>query len=84
MVDQQRAERIREILRKHGRLMTDAGSLRVDQDLYEAGLTSLASVNIMLALEEAFDVEFPDQMLTRNVFDSIGSIEAAVGSLVKA
>jgi acyl carrier protein len=84
MVDKERAARIREVLQKHGRLMIDAGALKDDQDLYAAGLTSHASVNIMLALEEAFDVEFPDQMLTRNVFESIAAIDSAVGSLVAA
>jgi len=33
---------------------------------------------VMLALEERFDIEFPDHMLKRGIFESIGSIEAAV------
>jgi acyl carrier protein len=53
-------------------------------DLYDAGMTSHASVNVMLALEEGFDVEFPDRMLTRSVFASIGSICAAIGQLEQA
>jgi acyl carrier protein len=36
----------------------------------------------MLALEEAFDVEFPDRMLTRAVFESVRSITAAVTELL--
>ena len=35
----------------------------------------------MLALEDAFDVEFPDRMLKRSVFESIASISAAVAEL---
>jgi acyl carrier protein len=35
----------------------------------------------MLALEDAFDVEFPDRMLKRDVFESIDSIAAAVTEL---
>ena len=41
-------------------------------------MTSHASVNVMLALEDHFDVEFPDRMLTRAVFESIASIERAL------
>ena len=41
-------------------------------------MTSHASVNLMLALEEAFDVEFPDAMLKRSVFESVASITAAL------
>ena len=73
--------RIRKILKDHGRLNRDAGSLAPGDDLYQAGMTSHASVNVMLALEGEFDVEFPDHMLKRNVFDSITSISAAIGEL---
>jgi acyl carrier protein len=72
---------IRRILKEHGRLSLDADTLPVDADLYEAGMTSHASVNVMLALEGEFDIEFPDHMLKRSVFDSISSISTAVGEL---
>jgi len=74
-------EEIRRILRENARLSTDVDSLTDDADLYQAGMTSHASVNVMLALEDAFDVEFPDSMLKRSVFESIAAIEAAVGEL---
>lgn len=70
--------RIRAVLAAHGRLGTDAARLRDGDDLYAAGLTSLASVNVMLALEAEFDLEFPDNMLNRSVFSSVAAIEAAV------
>jgi acyl carrier protein len=35
----------------------------------------------MLALEDSFDLEFPDQMLNRVVFSSIRSIADAIGAL---
>ena len=57
-------EEIRKIVKEHGRLPVDVDELAVDADLYQAGMTSHASVNVMLALEDAFDVEFPDRMLT--------------------
>ena len=53
-----------------------------DSDLYEAGLTSLSTVNLMLALEEHFDVEFSDKMLGRKTFASIGSLSNAITELV--
>jgi acyl carrier protein len=71
-------EDIRNILKEHGRLSTDVSTLTEDADLYKAGLTSHASVNVMLALEGKFDVEFPDRMLKRGVFESINSIRAAL------
>lgn len=76
-----RTARIRRILKEHGRLSADAETLLNSQDLYQAGMTSHASVNVMLALEGEFDVEFPDHMLKRNVFNTIGSISAALEEL---
>lgn len=72
---------IRAILKEHGRLTTDVASLPEDGDLYQAGMTSHASVNVMLALEGAFDVEFPDRMLKRNVFENIAAIRTAIQEL---
>ena len=68
---------IREILGIHGR-MTKADALDPAQDLYASGLTSFAAVQLMLALEEAFDVEFPERMLNRRSFASIDAIAACL------
>ena len=59
----------------------DVARLDDQSDLYEAGLTSLSTVNLMLALEEAFDVEFPDRMLGRKTFASIRSLSEAIAQL---
>jgi len=74
-------EKIQQILTQHGRLSTPVEELKVDSDLYNAGLTSLATVGLMLALEDEFDVEFPDSMLSRKTFDSIESIMDALEEL---
>ncbi|MDM0046650.1 glycoside hydrolase family 2 protein [Variovorax dokdonensis] len=57
------AARVRAVLAKHGRLSQDIASLSDDASLSEAGMTSHASVNVMLALESEFG-EIPDHMLT--------------------
>ncbi len=72
---------IREVLREHARLPVDVDTLSDDADLFVAGMTSHASVNLMLALEDAFDVEFPDRMLTRSVFESVSAIAAAIDEI---
>jgi acyl carrier protein len=71
-------EQIRQVIRDHAQLSVDVESLADGDDLYQAGMSSHASVNVMIALEDTFDVEFLDSMLTRNVFESIASIEAAL------
>ena len=72
---------IRQILAQQGRLAIDVESLSDDEDLYSAGLTSLATVAIMLALEDRFEIEFPESMLSRGTFRSLASIEDAISQL---
>jgi acyl carrier protein len=74
-------DQIRAIVAEHGRLLVDVASLADDADLYQAGLTSLATVNLMLALEEHFDVEFTDRMLGRRTFGTIAALNGAIASL---
>ncbi len=74
-------DKIRQILKDHGRLSKEVDTLADDSDLYQAGMTSHASVNVMLALEGEFDVEFPDHMLKRSVFESIAAIRGAIEEL---
>lgn len=73
---------IREILGKHGGLPVPIDTLADDADLYAAGLSSFASVQVMLGIEDAFDVEFPDNLLNRKSFQSIDAITRAVSGLV--
>jgi acyl carrier protein len=74
-------EKIREIITTHARLTVSPSALPEDADLYAAGMSSQASVSIMVALEDEFGVEFPDHMLKRSVFQSIASIRAAVSEI---
>ncbi|HRI52373.1 MAG TPA: acyl carrier protein [Pseudomonadota bacterium] len=76
------SETIRAIVHQHGRLATSLDTLDDQSDLYRAGMTSQASVNVMLALEAAFEIEFPDHLLKRSVFASIAAMRAAVEGLV--
>ncbi|MDX3928572.1 MAG: acyl carrier protein [Shinella sp.] len=74
--------KIRELLGKHGGLPVAVDQVKDDADLYTAGMSSFASVQIMLAIEEAFDIEFPDTLLNRKSFQSIDAIACTVEGLV--
>jgi acyl carrier protein len=71
-------DRVRALLKTTGWLQTDIDTLANDGDLYAAGLTSHATVTLMLSLEEAFDVEFPDTLLRRRTFSSVNAIVEAL------
>ena len=70
------------MLAKFGQLPVPVDTLADDADLYAAGLSSFASVQLMLGLEEAFDIEFPDSMLNRKSFASIAAIETTVKAIL--
>jgi len=75
------SQQIRSILAEHARLPVSVDELTDESDLYQAGLTSLSTVNLMLALEEHFNVEFVDRMLGRKTFGSIRSLSEAIAEL---
>jgi len=77
-----RTDQIRDLVIKHARLSTDTQDLSATADLYAAGLTSLTTVHLMLALEDHFDVEFPDEMLGRKTFESTQSISEALDEML--
>jgi acyl carrier protein len=74
-------ETVRTVLAEHGRLDVPAADLAADDDLYAAGLTSHASVNVMLAIEEQYDIELPEELLTKETFGSIAALSRAVADL---
>ncbi|WP_091911796.1 acyl carrier protein [Chitinasiproducens palmae] len=67
------------------RVVSDAALLEVpldalddNADLYSAGLASMTSVRVMVALEDEFGIEIPDRLLTRKLFRNIASLTDAV------
>jgi len=77
-------QEIRRVLADHARLPVDAGTIGDHDDLFQLGLTSHASVNVMLALEDAFDIEFPEPMLRKSTFESVAAIRGALTHLLPA
>ena len=73
--------RVRTLLSDNAHLQADVGKLADNADLYAAGLTSHATVNLMLALEQAFDIEFPERLLRRGTFASVSAIAAALAEI---
>jgi acyl carrier protein len=75
---------IRRLLQENGRLHTPIEQLSDSADLYQAGLTPFAAIRTMLAIEEAFDIEFPVAMLRRQSFSSINAILGCLDELKPA
>ena len=74
-------DQIRQVIDEHARLAVPIATLDDRADLFSAGMTSHASVNVMLALEDCFEVEFPESMLRKSTFQSVAAIDAALSEL---
>jgi acyl carrier protein len=76
-------ERVKNVIIKYAEIPEDITSLDENESLFVKGMSSRASVAVMIGLESEFDIEFPDEMLRREVFESTYSISKAVESLLQ-
>jgi acyl carrier protein len=69
-----------------GLLVKRAGfiELSTEQNLTDAGLTSLDMVNLMLSIEDVFGIEIPQKRMTPANFRSIAAIEQLVSAVALA
>jgi acyl carrier protein len=74
-------DRIRTVLQRNAQLSVPVEELTDEANLYRAGLTSHATVNVMLALEDEFELELPESLLMRRTFESVAAIELALRSV---
>jgi acyl carrier protein len=68
-----------EIINKY--LQVDMGSNTQNMSLKDLGLDSLASIDLLLELEDEFDVVFPDELLTEKTFENANTLWKIVHEL---
>jgi acyl carrier protein len=69
-------------VRPHLRLLKNDDRLDPDENLGETGLDSLASIDLLGKIEDAFGIMIPDEALTENTFTSLTTLAELVESLV--
>lgn len=69
------------VLRRHLRFMDEDQQFPMDAALDELGLDSLSAINLLLDLEETFNIVFPDTLLTADTFKTAARLEDVVRSL---
>ncbi|MGU7810920.1 acyl carrier protein [Burkholderia sp. AW49-1] len=77
-------DQIRTILKHVAHLEAAIDSIGDEDDLYEAGLSSLDTIQLMLAIEKQFNIEIPDEMLNRNLFRSIDALADTIVTLQRS
>jgi D-alanine--poly(phosphoribitol) ligase subunit 2 len=74
-------DRVRTIVGSMNLLPVPIDGLSDQDNLFDAGMTSFGSVQLMLAIEEEFDFEFPNSLLTRKTFATLDGLISAVEQL---
>jgi acyl carrier protein len=69
------------ILRKYVRQTEGSNAITMESNLYMLGLDSMTAVNLLLELEDAYGVVFPDVLLTESTFETPLALKLAIVSL---
>jgi acyl carrier protein len=72
---------VRRLVAQYGQLSVNVETISDSTELYAAGLKSFALIQLMLALEAEFDMEFPEHRLNRRSFSDIRTIAECVEEL---
>jgi diaminopimelate decarboxylase len=68
-------------VRPHLRRLGAGAPIPPDTELRALGLDSLALIELLVAIEDAFELEFPDELLTAQTFRTPATLWAAVDAL---
>jgi acyl carrier protein len=60
----------------------DSDELAATDELAALGLDSMGVVQLLTDLEETYGLELPDEMITEETFETVGSLWRAVADLV--
>ena len=75
-------ELLQGVLRQHLQLLPTDGSFDPNAELRELGLDSMTAISLLLDLEKAFEITFPDEMLEAETFRTAETLAAAVEKLI--
>lgn len=78
----QSTEKLLTILSKHLKLTAGVQAIPMDKELDALGLDSMGAVNLLLDLEDSFDIAFPGSLLTEETFRTASTLNKAVHSLL--
>jgi len=69
---------LKELAVEHIAALNSVGQVDVDSDLAELGLDSMSAMNLLLDMEDEFDVQFPEEYLTAEVFSTLATLATAI------
>lgn len=75
-------EKLLPILSKHLKFVKDAQNIPMDKELDALGLDSMRAINLLLDLEDSFDISFSGELLTEETFRTAVTLSKAISSLI--
>lgn len=70
-------EKVVEVLRETAELAEDV-EITDATSLIELGIDSFVAIQVLVGLEESLGIQFPDSMLTPEIFETAGSLIKAI------
>lgn len=75
-------EKLLTVLSRHLKFAEAPQTIPLDKPLDELGLDSMGAVNLLLDLEDSFEISFPGSLLSEETFRTAANLHKAVYSLV--
>ncbi|WP_405059125.1 phosphopantetheine-binding protein [Kribbella sp. NBC_01505] len=72
-----------EVLREQIQQTSDERPLAASDALFDLGVDSFGTVELLIALEDRFGVRLPDQALTAETFATVGSLWSVLAGLLQ-
>ncbi|BCJ94842.1 hypothetical protein acsn021_24110 [Anaerocolumna cellulosilytica] len=68
-----------QILKSNSEIQYD--NVDMNTKLMDLGINSFKSMQVLIELEESLEIQFPDNMLTPEIFETVGSLYQAMYTL---
>ena len=72
-------KKVTDIIQKESKLEL---IIKIDDNLSDIGINSLNFIKMIVRLEEAFDVEFPDEVLEYDKFNTISEVATYINNFL--
>jgi acyl carrier protein len=74
--------RVVDLVSRSARLLDPGEELALDRELLDAGVDSFGLLELITSIELEFDIAIPDEMLTRETFQSARSVTELVRQML--
>lgn len=83
IAQQTTVDTVRTLVVQHLNLSLPEGGPAEGEDLWDLGMTSLSCLGLMLAIEDEFEIELPEDALKESTFRNLVTISVAVDTALR-